>query len=97
MRILHGQAESKFFSREQCECGYGKQRRVGYVLGQPTQRSRRLLSRLAGLEVSPQQSSPHPSPTSPHPHGAERGHSSLPKAVQAPPGCIFLANYLLFS
>lgn len=54
MRILHGQAESKLFSREKCEWVYGKQRRVGYVLGEPSQRSRRLLSKLAGLEVSPQ-------------------------------------------
>lgn len=38
-----------------------------------------------------------PSPTSPHPVVLKGGIPYTPKAVQAPPGCMFLANYLLFS
>lgn len=38
-----------------------------------------------------------PSPTSPHPVVLKGDIPYTPKAVQAPPGCMFLANYLLFS
>lgn len=71
-------------SGEQCERLYNKQRRVGCGLGEPAQRSRRLSAELAGLGVSPQLSSSHPSPTSPHPHSAEGRHSLHTQSSPSP-------------
>lgn len=73
--MLKGRAESELSSGGWCERVCRRQQGAACVLGEPTQGSRRFLAKLAGLEVSPQWSSAHPRPTSPHPHGARGKHS----------------------